>query len=310
MSQTTILAIVIGGSWAAGVLCVVFWVRNRRLSLAERVQPYLGTRTRPESRIHADVVVNAGRWGQVFLPVIAQSQRLLEQFGPSATNISQRLERAGQPRTLSQHRSQQLITSLAGGVGGLMLGVVLAATRSSSLVVMIVLTVIGAAVGLLLHDQSLSREVKRRQSQITMELPAVAELLALAVAAGDSPSNAIERLAPQIHGELAAEFRTVVADMRAGQPLTRALDSLAVRCDVPALTRAAEAVAVATERGTPLAHVLTDQAQDIREAGRQQLMESGARSEVLMLVPVVFLVLPVTVAFAIVPSLFTLQVGL
>jgi tight adherence protein C len=38
-------------------------------------------------------------------------------------------------------------------------------------------------------------------------------------------------------------------------------------------------------------------------------MESGGRKEVLMMVPVVFLILPVTVVFAVFPSLLTLQIG-
>ncbi len=70
------------------------------------------------------------------------------------------------------------------------------------------------------------------------------------------------------------------------------------------------AVAVAVERGSPLAEVLRAQAQDVREGGRRALMESGGRKEVLMMVPVVFLILPVTVLFAVFPSAVVLRVGL
>jgi len=64
---------------------------------------------------------------------------------------------------------------------------------------------------------------------------------------------------------------------------------------------------VATERGTPLVDVLHAQAADVREAGRRELLETGARKEVLMMVPVVFLVLPVTVVFAFFPGVVGLQ---
>ncbi len=69
-----------------------------------------------------------------------------------------------------------------------------------------------------------------------------------------------------------------------------------------ALSRFADGLAVALERGTPLADVLRAQAGDIREASRRELIESGARREVAMMVPVVFLVLPVTIAFAFYPG--------
>ena len=67
---------------------------------------------------------------------------------------------------------------------------------------------------------------------------------------------------------------------------------------------------MAVERGTPLADVLRAQAQDVREEGRRALMETGGRKEVLMMVPVVFLILPVTVVFAVFPSMVVLRVGL
>jgi tight adherence protein C len=38
-------------------------------------------------------------------------------------------------------------------------------------------------------------------------------------------------------------------------------------------------------------------------------MEAGGRKEVVMLVPVVVLILPITVVFAVYPSLATLRVG-
>ncbi len=56
--------------------------------------------------------------------------------------------------------------------------------------------------------------------------------------------------------------------------------------------------------------MLRAQARDVREAGRRALLEAGGRKEILMMVPVVFLVLPVTVVFAVFPSLATLRIGL
>ena len=56
--------------------------------------------------------------------------------------------------------------------------------------------------------------------------------------------------------------------------------------------------------------MLRAQAQDVREEGRRALMETGGRKEVLMMVPVVFLMLPVTVVFAVFPSMVVLRVGL
>jgi len=63
---------------------------------------------------------------------------------------------------------------------------------------------------------------------------------------------------------------------------------------------------VAIERGTPLADVLHAQALDVRELGKRALLDAGGRKEIAMLLPVVFLILPVTVLFALYPGLLTL----
>jgi tight adherence protein C len=142
------------------------------------------------------------------------------------------------------------------------------------------------------------------------ELPTVAELLALSVAAGEGALGALERVSRTARGELSGELAVVVAEVRAGGSVTAALDRLSDRTGLVPLARFSEAIAVAVDRGTPLADVLRAQAQDVREAGRRELMETGGRKEVAMLVPVVFLVLPVTVLFAVFPGLLALRLDL
>jgi tight adherence protein C len=68
-------------------------------------------------------------------------------------------------------------------------------------------------------------------------------------------------------------------------------------------------VATAVERGTPLADVLRAQAQDVREAGRRALMEEGGKKEIAMMVPVIFIILPITVIFAVFPGVATIRLG-
>jgi tight adherence protein C len=82
---------------------------------------------------------------------------------------------------------------------------------------------------------------------------------------------------------------------------------MAASSGLPIVARFAQGVSVAVERGTPLADVLHAQAADVREAGRRELIETAARREVLMMVPVVFLVLPVTVLFAFWPGVVGLH---
>ena len=82
---------------------------------------------------------------------------------------------------------------------------------------------------------------------------------------------------------------------------------MAQRTSLLPLARFVDGVAIAVERGTPLADVLRAQAVDVREAGKRQLLDRAGRKEIVMMVPVVFLVLPVTILFALFPGFYGLR---
>jgi len=82
---------------------------------------------------------------------------------------------------------------------------------------------------------------------------------------------------------------------------------MAARTSLLSVARFVDGVAVAVERGTPLGDVLRAQAHDARALSRRRLLEAGGKKEIAMMVPVVFLVLPVTVLFAVYPGLTVLD---
>lgn len=195
-----------------------------------------------------------------------------------------------------------------GAVGGLVaVGLISAgyANNGVSIVPSVLLVVCAVGTGVVLRDQVLSRQANRREARMLMEFPTIAELLALAIGAGEGAIGALERVCRLSDGELSVELRTCLSDARAGANLPRALQGLADRTGLVSLARFVDGIIVAVERGTPLADVMRAQAQDVREAGRRQIMEEGGKKEILMMIPVVFLVLPVTVLFAVYPG-FTL----
>lgn len=299
-----------GALCGVGILLVVAGVRGRSIRLDERLAPYL-RRHDATSALLRDQPVHTPfpTIERLVAPWVADAGRALDRFGSSRGELRRRLDRAGRAESVDQFRARQLVWGVLGLAAGTLLAVVLAATRGSSVVALVLLALLCGVGGVLACDQHLARAVRRREERMLAEFPTVAELLALAVGAGEGPVAALERVATTARGELSAELATTLASVRAGTPLTRALEQLADRTSLPSLTRFAEGVAVAVERGTPLAEVLRAQAQDVRESGRRALMESGGRKEVLMMVPVVFLILPVTVVFAVFPSIATLQVG-
>jgi tight adherence protein C len=160
-----------------------------------------------------------------------------------------------------------------------------------------------------LADRLLIRRAAKRAARMTEELPEHLEFLALSLAAGEGIGNSLLRVSRVAGGELAAELRDVVTRTSMGEPLGDALRSLADELDLPPLRRFVDQLTGALERGSPLADVLRAQAQDARDEHKRRLLELAGKKEVAMLVPLVFLILPMTVIFAIWPGLLVLQLG-
>ncbi|HEY0471474.1 MAG TPA: type II secretion system F family protein [Kribbella sp.] len=299
-----LLGALLGGLFGVSLLLVIRRLPFlRRPSVDERISPYL--RDLGGSDVFLGVVDSSSPFYAIlrlFGPSLRAGAVRLERILGGATSIRRRLSRAGIDRTVEEFRIEQVLWGAAGFGVGLLIALVALSVGIGNPVGLLVLSGLLAVLGVLSRDTYLSTQVRRREARLLAELPTVAELLALSVAAGEGPAAALDRVARSCRGELATELQRVLAETRAGDPLVRALDALADRSGLLALTRFADGLAVALERGTPLADVLRAQAGDIREASRRELIESGARREVAMMVPVVFLVLPVTIAFAFYPG--------
>lgn len=291
---------------ATGLLLAVSRVPAfRRPRLDDRLAPYLRDASAPSRLLRTERALTPfPTMERILEPFMADAVRLAERVLGGAASARHRLEQAGRGMTLEELRAEQLLW----GGGGLLtgLGVSLLATVNGGFrpVPLLVLCLVTTVTGVLARDRWLTREVALREERMMAEFPTVAELLALAVAAGEGAVGALERVTRISRGELARELARALADARAGASIVHALQGIATRTSLPPLARFVDGVAIAVERGTPLADVLRAQAVDVREAGKRALLEAGGRKEIAMMVPVVFLVLPVTVLFALFPGFF------
>lgn len=288
---------VLGGLAGLGVLVVVARVQAiRRPQLLVRVLPYVrdlppvgrapGLRLPTTARSGASAGMLPGALGAVVEPVLDRLAAGVEQVLGGAASVQRRLDRAADPRSVPEFRVEQVLWGLAAFALTAALGVLRSLTAASSPVLWLVLCLTAFALGVIWRDQQLTRRVRDRERRISMEFPAVAELLALAVAAGESPVAALDRVVRSSGGELSRDLARVLAEIRTGEPVGAAFDRMAAATGLPLVSRFAQGIAVAIERGTPLADVLHAQAGDVREAGRRELIEVAARREVLMMVPV------------------------
>jgi tight adherence protein C len=272
---------------------------RRRIGLVERVAPYVGDTARPSSLLIGST--RDTRILRLLAPVVAAAGTRLDTLLGGGESIRRRLLRGGLAPDVDRFRAEQVLWGVAGSIAGGALGSLVWLTGGSPLRALL-FVVVGIGVGVVAKDMHLSRLADRREQVMLSEFPTIAELLALSVAAGEGAVGSLDRVTRLSHGELATELGRCLADARAGASLPTALQGLADRTGLPSLTRFVDGIVIAVDRGTPLAEVLRAQAQDVREEGRRLLMEAGGKKEIAMMVPVVFIILPITVVFAAFPG--------
>lgn len=298
----------VGLAFAAGLLLV--WHRTparRRSGLDERVAPYL--RDLPGARVAAAFgpAPTPRNWRATGRAAAASWGAALDRaFGGSAS-VARRLIRSGSPMPAQQFRAEQVIWGVAGGFAGLLVGTLWWLRRDDAGLLPALTPLLGALAGVAGRDWLLGDAVRRREQRMVAELPIVADLLALSLSAGEGSVAALERVCRLCRGDLSAELATALAQTRTGIPVAVALQGVADRTGLVALVRFVDGIVIALERGTPLADVVRAQAQDVREETRRGVIEAAGRKEIAMLVPVVFLILPVTVLFALFPGFAALS---
>ena len=283
----------------------------RRPRLDDRLAPYLRDAPRPSRLLNeARSFTPFPTLERLLGPLLRDAATYVDRALGGSASVRRRLDQIGRRVSLEQFRMEQVLWGSAGLLLGLLLALVTALRGATARpVAFLVLSLVLALVGVLGRDRALTNEVRRREERMLAEFPTMAELLALSVTAGEGAVGALQRVTKLSRGELSRELGRALADARAGASLVAALEAMAARTSLPALARFVDGMAIAVERGTPLAEVLRAQAVDVREQGRRALLEAGGRKEIAMLVPVVFLVLPVTVVFALFPGFYNLSLS-
>ena len=155
----------------------------------------------------------------------------------------------------------------------------------------------------LLYDKYLSTQVKRQREVIEAEFPAIIEMITLSIAAGETPISAFARIAERSKSSLADEFKKVVKDVKSGRPFHESLDHMGRNLKSSTIRRFIDALVMATVRGAPIVEVLHRHVAEARVNQRNLVMDKAGKAETMMMVPIVFLILPISVLFALWPSI-------
>jgi tight adherence protein C len=311
MSDSLAWAVVVGIAGGLGLWSILSLIpRLSRPTLANRVAPYvIDVSTGAREHVAPRSVGPLPVLGVLFVPAARWLRSTLASVAGGGDQIARRLRQAGSEIGVEAYRSQQLLAMLGGAMLGVVFDVSIATAQQVPLIAQLVLVIVGGVLGITARDYLLQRSAKSRIRRLTAELPVVLEFLALSLSAGEGILDAVRRVSQVSGGELSRELARVVASVNTGLPFGETLGVLSRELELPPFARCVDQILGALDRGSPLSEVLQAQAQDSREESKRELLELAGKKEVAMLFPLVFLILPITIAFAIFPGIFVLQVG-
>ena len=156
----------------------------------------------------------------------------------------------------------------------------------------------------------LIRKISRtevKQSEINEELVSILQMLSIMVSAGESPMSAMKYVAKRSEGILPSLIKQSFMKYEDGRTLTQTLDFIATATGSSQVRRLTNSMQIAIHRGTPILEVLNNQVLALNKQINFNLMKLSGKSEITLLIPVVFLILPVSISFAIWPSIYGLN---
>ncbi|WP_125106121.1 MULTISPECIES: type II secretion system F family protein [Gulosibacter] len=308
-SQPLALALLLGTVLGLGLWSVVATLPQlRRPRLIDRVAPHL-VDIAPAAREHAlrRVIDPLPILGQLLSPLIAWLRRILGEVIGGNDLVAMRLRQAGQTTSVERFRTQQAVWALVGIVLGLVFALASLRSAANQALVIIVMPLLGGVIAVAVRELLLRHAASARIRRIASEYPTVLEFMSLSLAAGEGIFDSLVRVSALGNSELGREFAGVVRRVRAGAALGPSLRELGRDLGYVPLARTCDHLLTAMERGAPLVEVLQAQASDARDLGKRELLEVAGRNELRMMVPLVMLILPVTVLFALYPSFFIIS---
>jgi hypothetical protein len=295
------LAVLCGLSLWVGTTLVLSQLRwFSRPPLVERLRPYSPAGMSRPSRRGAILSVDSFR--DVVRPLARSlGERLAKLFGVSE-ELGTRLERIHSTDDVTGFRVRQLGWSVAGFGVGTLLAVALAPPAPVALLFILS----GPLLGFLVPEQQVASASDAWRRRLTLELPVVAEQLAMLLSAGYSLGAALNRIADRGAGACAQDLDRVRRRIRQGLTEVDALREWSATAGIPALDRLVPVLALNRE-ASDLGRLVSEEARSIRGDAHRQLVETMERRAQQVWIPVTVATLVPGVIFLSVPFIEALR---
>ncbi len=269
---------------------VIFQISfHTRLRLAERLEVF----TRSQGPKNFDEEKLSKSFAErVVKPIIVRLAEQMSRLIPTkkSTSLQKRLLMAGNPGGLTHGEFIVIEYSLI--VGLALLGLFLTLPADMEIIVVVMATLGGGAMGYILPGFYLQAKATQRQEEIQKTLPDVLDLLTVSVEAGLGFDAALVKVVEKTKGVLAEEFNRMLQEIKMGKPRREALRDLGQNLGNEDLQSFVGALIQADQLGISIGNVLRLQSEQMRSKRRQKAEEKAMKAPIKMLIPMVLFIFP------------------
>jgi tight adherence protein C len=132
-------------------------------------------------------------------------------------------------------------------------------------------------------------------------------MLAIMISAGESSIAALRYISDRSSGRLATLIKASLENFNNNGNLFSTLEFVSSATNSAQVRRLLNAIRISSERGSPMLDTLQNQVRSLNKEIKVNLLNKAGKSEIALLVPVVFLILPTSILFAVWPSIYGLS---
>lgn len=287
------------------VLMFAAWWDSRRGTSGRRLEKSIGVRRERDLLEEAEAAAQAEAPVSVLIHNLLQRiKTLLAPVIPTAAldDIGQRLVWAGMAGRFAPE--EFYATKIVSGI--LLAGLTMSLSVIGAGLASVFLAVAAGALGYALPDFWLNSRTAERRKKIDSGMIAFVDMLAIASEAGLSLNDAVARVSEYQPGILGSEFIRAFREIEAGRPRDEALAGLAQRSSSDDLRLLVASLIQSGRTGTPVAQVLRDQANQLRQVRRNRAQEVAQKSGIKILFPIMLFMFGPMMVLLLGPAIFNL----
>lgn len=170
-----------------------------------------------------------------------------------------------------------------------------------------IILVVSALLGLALPTLYINQQVKNIHKIVIKELPQYINLLRVCIEAGLDLESAFKKLGQKYTGFLKAETEQLINEINLGRPVSKAVQDMAYRIDLPEMTALFSLIVQSASLGVSVAVMLKIQSETILNQYFQAMREKAAKIPVMMTLPIVMFILPAILLILIGPAFLAIS---